>query len=689
MTNLRSYESSPAAKEGEGPIHWNTLCRERGQLVTTAIEGVHTVYDVMQYIVRTYKDTELMAYRKVLGVVEEEKYVTKSVGGKQEKQKKVWKYSKLSKFYWYTAKEMGNITAELGSGLAKLGLAKGANISIYAPTSAEWQLFCHGCFHQGITISTAYDTLGEGGLTHALRECEVEAIFTKTSLLHMIHTVLEQVPSLRTIIYFGDEDDASQAQLAKLKEARPELQLVTYDTLREIGRQSPADPQPPAPQDLACVMYTSGSTGTPKGVQITHANMVATLGGAREVLKSFVQEGDSLLSYLPLAHVLQMAVELVLYTFGIKIGYGTPRSLTNQSVRECQGDLCEFQPTLLVGVPQVWDTIRKGVLATLNSSSPIVRTVFHVAYKAKWWMMQRGLPTGLLDRLVFKKVQAQTGGRLRFALSGGAGISRESQEFLSTTLCPIIQGYGMTETTGIIALMDPSCFELKVVGPPVPDVEVKLVDVKDTEYRAAEGRGEVWVRGASITPGYYKRDDLTREVLTEDKWFMTGDIGEWQPDGQLKLIDRKKNLVKLAHGEYIALEKLEAVYKTSMLVGNICVYADGEQTRPVALIMPDPKGLLHYAESNGLLQKLDSADHEHDIENLAGRPEVHDAVLKSCLDAAKQNSLVSAETLQDVYVVPDEWTPQNDMLTAAQKLNRNAVVKKYRSQIDRMYASGN
>ncbi|KAJ1975615.1 long-chain fatty acid-CoA ligase [Dimargaris cristalligena] len=678
-----SFIKEPAANPHEGPVYRNTRSKEG--LVTSPIDGITTLYEVFEYATRTFADQKLMAYRTVLDIIEEDKWVTKTVAGKQEKQKKTWRYFKLSEYHWYTGKEVRAIIGEIGSGLRKLGVTKEENVSIYAPTSAEWQLFAQGCFHQGIAITTAYDTLGDEGLCHALNQCEVSYIFIKSELFANLARVAPNTEKLSHAIYFGDLTEEAQNHIKTIRETKPGFKVHSFEELREIGRQNPSDPSPPLPSDMACIMYTSGSTGAPKGVKLTHANMVATLGGAYRVLKPFAEPGDCLLSYLPLAHVLQLMVECVLYSLGVQIGYGTPRTLTNQSVRDCLGDMCEFKPTLLVGVPQVWDTIRKGVLSTVNNSSPLVRNIFHIAYYAKLWLKKYGLPTGLLDRIVFKKIQAQTGGRLRMALSGGAGISQDSQEFLSTTLCPIIQGYGMTETSGIIALMDPSCLSLRKVGPPLPSVEVKLVDVPDTEYKASEGRGEIWARGAGITSGYYKQDDLTKEVLTEDGWFQTGDIGEWQSDGQLMLIDRKKNLVKLAHGEYIALEKLESVYKTALLVGNICVYADGEQTRPVALVVPDPKGLLRYAENNGLLQKLNTTDHEHDLEHLAQLPEVHAAVLKSCAEAARQNSLSAIEQLQDIYVVPGEWNSENSMLTPAQKLNRNVVVKEYMPQINKMY----
>ncbi|KAJ1960952.1 long-chain fatty acid-CoA ligase [Dispira parvispora] len=679
---MLTFVHEPAANDKEGPVYRNVLSKDG--LVTCPHKDIQTGYDLFQDIARQYPDQELMGHRRVLGIVEEEKWVTKKVGGEQVREKKTWKYFKLSGFEWYTGRDLSTMVREIGSGLKQLGVTAKANVNLFAPTSCEWQFFSQGCFYLGASISTAYDTLGEEGLLHALNQCEVAYMFTKVDLVKTIASIADRTEYLTTVVYFGDVDSKGEEELKKLRDAKEGIRVISLDEVRALGRDHPADPQPPQPEDMACIMYTSGSTGPPKGVMLTHANIIASMGAAKKVVGKFYQPGDSILAYLPLAHILEMLVELTLMSLGTKVGYGTPRTLTNQSVRECLGDLCEMQPTLLVGVPQVWDTIRKGVLATLDKAGPVARTVFDAAYRAKWWLMQRGWPTAFLDKLVFHKVQSQTGGKLRYALSGGAGISRDSQEFLSVTLCPIIQGYGMTETSGIIALMDPTCFALRRVGPPLPSVEVKLKDVEGTEYRGAQGQGEVWVRGPSITKGYYKQDDLTKQVLTEDGWFQTGDIGEWQADGQLAIIDRLKNLVKLSHGEYVALEKLESVYKSSLLVGNLCVYADSSMTRPVALVVPNQNALASFAEAEGLTDKASSENHEHDWEHLTQLPEIRQAVLKSCLEAASQNNLASAERLSDVYVVAEEWTPQNNMLTAAQKLNRSYVVKHYKKQLDDM-----
>ena len=237
-----------------------------------------------------------------------------------------------------------------------------------------------------------------------------------------------------------------------------------------------------------------------------------------------------------------VTVEQVLIGVGVEIGYGSPRTLTDVSCKNCRGDLTELRPTLLAGVPIVWETIRKNILLKVQEQRPRRQKIFWGAVELKWWLMSCGLPTGILDSIVFKKVQQATGGRLRFALSGGAAIAQETHKFLSVALCPIMQGYGMTETCGVIAIQTPNLHALNSVGQLFPCLEMKLVTVAEIGYFADHDppQGEIWVRGQNVMSGYYKLEEETKATLTADGWLKTGDIGQFAPDGTLSIIDRRK-----------------------------------------------------------------------------------------------------------------------------------------------------
>lgn len=398
---------------------------------------------------------------------------------------------------------------------------------------------------------TAYDTLGEDGLTFSLDEPEVQGMFTNAALLKMLTKVAPNTPRLKYVIYDG-QDEAGQAP--KLQEILSERggKVITLNELYKLGEGKEDTTHQPTPESLACIMYTSGSTGTPKGVLLKHKNVVSSLGTVVTLLGPIFKPTDTLLAYLPLAHILEFVAECALIFSGITLGYGRVKTLTSASVRNCKGDLQEFRPTLFVGVPTVFETIRKGILAKVNASGALKKKVFNSALNIK----KRNVPglNAVADK-VFKAVREQTGGRLRFSLSGGAPISKETQEFISNCMVTILQGYGMTESSAMCAIATPEYNSLSSVGVISPAIEVKLVDVPEAGYKATNQppQGEVWIRGPAVCGGYYKKEDLTKETITEDGWLMTGDVGQFNKDGTLSLIDRKKNLVKLAGGEYIAL----------------------------------------------------------------------------------------------------------------------------------------
>jgi len=425
-------------------------------------------------------------------------------------------------------------------------------------------------------------------------------------------------------------------------------------------------------------MYTSGTTDLPKGVIMTHANMIAAVSGAANAVQ--LGEGDVFCAYLPLAHVLELIIENFCTFWGIKVGYASPRTLSDATVRNCKGDLRELAPTLMGGVPAVWERIRKGAYTKIESGSPLLRNVFSAAFAYKARLLRLGHQTPLLDKFIFKKLRDQTGGRVRIMLSGGAPISRETHEFLRVCFgCPVIQGYGLTESCGLATLLDMDDYHYERVGAPVRSMEIKLVDVPDMKYLSTDKpfpRGELWLRGGHVAMGYYKNEKKTAEDFDSEGWFHTGDVAQVNVDGTLSIIDRKKNLVKLSHGEYIALEKLEAKYKGSKYVENICVYADSNRDYPVALVVPVRAALLDWASSKGL---------GSDFEKVCASAEAKKMVLDSMKDIGRREGLKSYESVMKVDLVPDEWTPENDMVTAAQKLKRNPINAKYKKEIEALY----
>ncbi|KAG7087876.1 hypothetical protein E1B28_013814 [Marasmius oreades] len=675
-----SVDVAPPASSSEGPIR--RLAISSDKFVTKPSDGIDTVFDIIPYAARTHGTRKAMGWREIVEVHEEEKEVKKTVDGKEVVEKKKWKYFELSDYKYMNYIELNDAVTEIAKGLVELGIQPNHIFNIYSQTSLNWQLMANACASISTAIATAYDTLGPSGLAHSLNEPECIGLFTNADLLPTLHDVLRRTPTVKFVIYDGKPPSSL---LADIKAVREDIKTLSIDELRELGKSKPnhdeiLNSRRPKPETTACIIYTSGSTGPPKGVVISHGNLVASVGAVFVLLGHHLNSEDTYLAYLPLAHVLEYIVELIMLFVGATIGYGRVKTLTDASVRKCKGDIATFRPSLMCGVPAVWETIRKGILSKVNSGGTLKKAVFNGAMTMK----RNNVPvlSQVADSVVFSGIRAATGGRLRLALSGGAALSRETQVFLDKTLVGMLQGYGMTETCGMCAIMPPELLAAGYgsVGLPLPSTEIKLLDVSDAGYTSRNNppQGEVCVRGPSVTKGYFKRPDLNEDesIFTKDGWLRTGDVGQWNPDGTLTLIDRVKNLVKLQGGEYIALEKLESTYKSCNLVGNICVHASTDAKQPIAIVIPHEQHLRH---------ALGSEEAGKSLQDLCRDKKVSGLVLKECNAVGKKNGFKPLETLSAVILTPEEWTPENGLVTAAQKIQRKKVAEVFDKEIEEAY----
>ncbi|KAJ2360044.1 long-chain fatty acid-CoA ligase [Coemansia sp. RSA 2610] len=495
----------------------------------------------------------------------------------------------------------------------------------------------------------------------------------------LLARIMGDIETVRHVVYYQDAYGMPDGCAEAIEKVKAKFDVHTMDEVRELGKRNAVERQEPAAEDIALVMYTSGSTGKPKGVLISHQGVMAVAGGIHKFIAPFIDYSqDIILSYLPLSHVLAFFVDVYCMYSGIRIGYGTPRTLTDESVRECQGDIKELRPMVMMGVPQVWNTIRAGMLKQVNKSSWLVRKLFYNAVELKNTLRGHHLPHSFMDSIVFKKTREATGGRLKFVITGGAPINHNVQKLMNAALCPMIQGFGMTEASGLLSVQLPDDPTFNNVGAPCPSVEMKLVDVPEAKYFAKDGKGEIWVRGPSVFKGYLDNDELTRETVTEDGWLKTGDIGQWTEQGQLSIIDRKKNLIKLATGEYIALEALESTYKNSLYIHNICVFADSRMSQPCAIVNIDENQIAQMADNAGI--------HYNNPSEIATNQEFVHTVLADLQHVAKQNGLSKLETLVAIRIDSELWSPENDLLTPAQKLKRADIRDHNQAKLDDMYA---
>eukprot|EP01121_Diplochlamys_sp_Union-15-3_P021778 TRINITY_DN8_c0_g1_i1.p1 TRINITY_DN8_c0_g1~~TRINITY_DN8_c0_g1_i1.p1 ORF type:complete len:697 (+),score=139.93 TRINITY_DN8_c0_g1_i1:60-2150(+) len=651
---------SSSEKKGETPIYRNV--RAKNQLIDELGDGkIKTIYDTYKSAAAKFSNKDCYAYRDIVDTIVEKKVI--------RGEEKSWSYYKLSAFKrvpWKTFSERVN---NFASGLRDSGLKPGDRLAIFLDTRAEWTIAAQACFTQSITVLTVYANLGEEALNHALNQGEITHLLTDAVLLKSCGKIAEAVKTIKHIIYV---DKADEKIVGPLREKG--IEVSSFEQIEKPKKTY--EPVPPKPSDLAVIMYTSGSTGLPKGVMLSHENVISAMSGLFSGIN--IMEGDSYLSFLPLAHVLAFIVETSAIYFGVLIGYGRPRTLVDSAVRECKGDITEFRPTLFAGVPTMFDKIKAGVNYKVSQGSIVVKTLFKLALKAKIAAQRKGQTTPIWDKIVFNKLKNNLGGRIRFVVSGGAPMSPDCQEFLRVCFgVPVLQGYGLTETCGAGSLMElDDVVSVGNAGPPVACCEFKLVDVPEMKYFSTDKphpRGEIWIRGKNVSCGYFQNPEKTAEDF-KDGWFKTGDVGQFIPSGALQIIDRIKNLVKPSHGEYIAIEKLESIYKNSSFIENICVYADGEHYDVVALAAPSKAVLTDWAKKNS----IKDAD---DYEELCKNPKAVKAVLDDLQKIARSSNLKSIEVIKNVKLWPEEWTPDNQFLTAAQKLNRPQIISQCKKDL--------
>lgn len=664
-----------------------------------------TVYEFFNECVSKHgKNSKCQGWRDLIDIHTETKKVTKLVEGEKIEVDKKWLYYEKSNYKFITFGELQSIANSYGKGLIKIGLnhSNTDKIHIFASTSPKWMRTFLAAQSQSIPVVTAYDSLGEDGLIHSFVQTNSNAVFTDNDLLVKLINPLKKATDIKFIIYSDpiDPNDKrndgllyknAQNAIEEIKKIRPDIKFYSYDEVIQLGKDNDKSIEihAPTPDQISCIMYTSGSTGPPKGVVLTHANLVAGIAGvASNVPDTVIGRSDRVIAFLPLAHIFELVFEMLVFYWGGIGGYANVKTLTDASCRNCEGDMKCFKPTIMVGVAAVWEAVKKGILSQIEKQPATTQKIFWAAYNAKAASTKYHIPfiPSLVDSVIFKKIKAATGGQLRLALNGGSPLNTETQKFLTNTLCKMLIGYGLTETCANACVLMPEHFEFDVAGPVVGSITVKLIDVPEAGYYAKNNQGEVLIYGASVMKEYYKNPEETKKAFEYEKgWFSTGDIGEWTKSGALKVIDRKKNLVKTLNGEYIALEKLESIYRSNKYVLNICCYADQNKVKPVGIVLPNEAPLKELIFELGLDKNAKSA-HDIEISHFLKDKKLCHALTQSIIQTGKTGGLTGIELILGVVVVDDEWTPESGYVTSAQKLQRKKILARVQDSVDELYA---
>ncbi|KAJ8280358.1 hypothetical protein GJAV_G00053590 [Gymnothorax javanicus] len=632
----------------------------------------HTLDSVFRYASERFPNRDCLGTREVLREEDE-----------SQPNGKVFKKVILGEYNWLSFKEVLQAAQHFGSGLAAIGQKPHHNVAIFCETRAEWFITAQACFMHNFPLVTLYATLGGPAIAHGLNQTEVTHVITSKELLESrLKDILHEVPSLKHIIVVDGKSGSGDGFPRNIR-------VHSMASVQELGAKSEnltSAHSGPAPSDIAVIMYTSGSTGVPKGVMISHSNIIAGITGMAERIPGLC-ERDTYIGYLPLAHVLELSAELVCISHGCRIGYSSPQTLADQSTkikRGCKGDTSVLQPTLMAAVPEIMDRIYKNVMLKVEEMSSVRRTMFTLAYNYKMEQICQGNSTPLCDWLVFRKVRSLLGGKTRVLLSGGAPLSAATQRFMNICFCcPVGQGYGLTETCGAGTISQMWDYSTGRVGAPLVCSEITLKDWEEGGYRSTDKpnpRGEILIGGPNVTMGYYKSEAQNQQDFFVDengqRWFCTGDIGEMHPDGCLKIIDRKKDLVKLQAGEYVSLGKVEAALKNCPLVDNICAYANSDQSYVIGFVVPNQKQLLELAEQKKIRGSW---------EEICNSSEMEAEVLLVITETAIGAKLERFEIPRKIRLSAEPWTPETGLVTDAFKLKRKELKTHYLHDIERMY----
>ena len=548
-------------------------------------------------------------------------------------------------------------------GLRELGIKPGDKVAIVSENRPEWALTDYACLCARAADVPIYPTLTAKQTEYILRDSESVAVFCSTAA--QVAKVLEvkgALPGLQQIIVFDGDVAAGRPGVISL--------AALEGKGRAVVSKHPnwkAEALSAGPEDLATLIYTSGTTGDPKGVMLSHYNIWSNVQAVLQMIP--IGSGDECLSMLPLSHSYERMVDYTLFQAGVIINYA-------ESFDTVATNLQEVKPTVVLSVPRLYEKVYARVLENALSGSIIKRNIFFWAKRAgeQWATLSlAGLPIPgglalkkkLADRLVFAKLQARTGGRIRFFVSGAAPLSADIAKFFYSAGLPVIEGYGLTESSPVLTLNPLDRIKLGTVGRAIPGVELKIAQ-----------DGEILARGPNIMQGYYKLPEATKETLDVGGWLHTGDIGEIDSDGYLKITDRKKELLKTAGGKYIAPQPIEMAVKRNKFVANAMLYGDRRKF-PIILIVPNFDTLERWAHERSLTYATRA--------ELIALADVHAKIEREVMSMLSH--LAKFETPKKVVLLEKDFTIESGELTPTLKVKRRVVEQHYTGQIDAAYAA--
>lgn len=645
---IEKAKDSTGGKPSVGPVYRSVFSKDGFK---PPADGMDTCWDVFRMSVEKYPGNPLLGRREIVN-------------------------GKAGKYVWLTFKDVYDIVMKVGASIRSCGVQQGERCGIYGINCPEWMISMQACNAHGLYCVPLYDSLGANAVEFIICHAEVSIAFVEEA---KIPEVLKTLPStksyLKALVSFGNVTNEQKKEVEKF-----DLRIYPWDEFLKLGQNYNVDLPITKKSDICTIMYTSGTTGDPKGVMISNESIISLISGVQHLLESLNEElsqKDVYLSYLPLAHIFDRVMEELFIFNGASIGYW------RGDVKLLIEDIVELKPSIFCAVPRVLDRIYSGLTQKISSGGLLKRTLFNMAYSYKLRYMSKGhkhseaAPT--FDKIVFSKVKQGLGGNVRLILSGAAPLATHVESFLRVVTCAhVVQGYGLTETCAgsFVSIVNEPAM-LGTVGPPVPNVDVCLESVPEMGYDALSStpRGEICIRGKTLFSRYYKREDLTKEVLV-DGWFHTGDIGEWQPNGSMKIIDRMKNIFKLSQGEYVAVENLENIYGLISCIESIWIYGNSFESFLVSVVNPNQQALEHWAQENGILG---------DFHSICENAKAKEYILGELSKLGKEKKLKGFEFIKAVHLDPVPFDMERGLLTPTFKKKRPQLLEYYKDVIDSMY----
>jgi long-chain acyl-CoA synthetase len=561
-----------------------------------------------------------------------------------------------------THDELRNGVELLAAGLHDLGIRKGDRVGIISENRTEWFIADFAMTGLGIIDVPVFPTLTPKQLQYIYHDCDAVCVVVSNQLqLNKLRQVWDDLPMLRHIITMNEiecDDERVISMKAVMQKAES---TTTAQHRRDLYVSTAAQIKP---DDLLTLIYTSGTTGNPKGVMLTHNNLVSNVLSSQTVITLY--DTDSLVSYLPLCHIFERMA-------GFYLAFSVGGSLTIAESIDTVAELMrQVRPTMMTSVPRLFERIRLRILSTVEKDKPIKQKIFRWAYSVGEAVIDGkggplvGLQHALADKLVFSKIRDRFGGRLRFFVSGGAALNPEIGRFFQVFGIKIVEGYGLTESSPVISVHRLEDIALGTVGTPIPGVEVTIAE-----------DGEILARGPNIMRGYWRNEEETAKTIDSEGWLHTGDIGEFNSRGHLRITDRKKHLLVSSGGKNIAPQPIEALIAQCPFVDQVMLVGDAREYC-TALLVLDKEAAKAWAEKNAVQPTP--------WEELVGNPTLRSAVEKEINKL--QRDLSKYERVRRFAIIPEPFSVENGMLTPTLKVKRKAVLERYSELVDSLYEQG-